>query len=144
MTQHKSASAQRGQSTLELVWLVVAIVTIIVAMQTILRRGVGGRYRSSIDQLSQQHFAAPKTMAAGGDFEPYALGSRSHEPRSDTTTTTGASDSVVGEHTYTVDATTGKVTDNPIITSGALTREAINVGSDSEIIPEKDLAKDLN
>ena len=124
MTHSKTANARRGQSTLELVWLVVAIVTIIVAMQTILRRAVGGRYRSSIDQLSQQHF---------NPTEPYNVTLRSHGGRRDTTDTTGATDSTVGE--YTFDPSTGKT--NPIPGSGELTRQSTDVGSDTEVVVNK-------
>ena len=52
----KKALPPVGQSTLEFVWLMVAIITIVIALQPFLKRAIGGRYRSSIDQVSQQHF----------------------------------------------------------------------------------------
>ena len=111
-TKHRTA--RTGQSTLELVWLVVAIVAIITAMQTILRRAVGGRYRSSIDQLSQQQFD-PTT-----DFN-YSV--RSSGTRTDTTSTTGVSTSMVGDDT----ATPGNET----------TTQSVNIGSATEVVVNK-------
>lgn len=56
MVGRDAATCHRGQGTMEYVWLIVTVIAILLAMQMLFKRAAGGRYRSSIDQLSQQHF----------------------------------------------------------------------------------------
>ena len=46
----------RGQNTLEMVFLVVAIAVTVLGLQVQVKRAMAGRVRTSLDQLSQQHF----------------------------------------------------------------------------------------
>ena len=52
----RSHERQRGQNTIELVFLIAVIAVAVIGLQTVLKRAVAGRLRGSMDQLSRQHF----------------------------------------------------------------------------------------
>lgn len=87
MHRSRRDAKHRGQGTLEMVSLVVAILVVVVGLQYVLRRAVGGRYRGSIDQLSQQQF---------NPEEPYYYSVRSSGARVDTASQDGSTRSRVG------------------------------------------------
>lgn len=94
-----------GQGTLEFVWLIIAVIGIIFALQPILKRAVGGRYRGSLDQLSQQHFDPTGTYR----YEVHSGGTREDASRLD-----GSSESTV-------------------VGGDEVTRQALSVGSGDSI-----------
>ena len=54
---------KRAQSTLEFSIVIFAIVAALLAMQVYIRRGLQGRMRSSVDELSVQQYEPGKTVS---------------------------------------------------------------------------------